>query len=144
MSKLDKKLDYSNFSDVELTALKAISINNSNNDGVEPLFPELSQVFNALITQVEDAPAEMAQSVWRLAEELNVIARYLLSGSPTLPEGDPETIAQMFSNDEMIKHLLTTGIINYLVINFNALQSTAFEHSLKSVGVMGGGGNVLQ
>ena len=129
---MDKPLDYSRFSEMEINVLKAITTNNANRADIEPLFPALEHALKALIGQIEQADDVFLVELLQLSKEVNLINKYLLKALPKTPK-EPDIIAQM-DNDEVIQLLLIHGIINNLVKQLNTVRDSAFNRALEATG----------
>ncbi len=128
---MSDKLDYSNFSEMEMNVLKAIATNHASKADIEPLFPSFERALTALGVQIEQADDVFMSELLQLSKEIAVMNKYLLKLSPPLPSKDPEIIAKMMSNDEVIQSLLKQGMINYLVGQLGELGDKALNRVLE-------------
>ena len=128
---MSDKLDYSNFSEMEMNVLKAIATNHASKADIEPLFPAFERALTALGVQIEQADDVFISELLQLSKEIAVMNKYLLKLSPPLPSKDPEIIAKMMSNDEIIQSLLKQGMINYFVGQLGELGDKALNRALE-------------
>lgn len=118
---MNKELDYSKLSAVEVNAISTVHENLINHTDNSP-YPYFSAVIGALSELFIGYPAERAGALKIFYDELTVISRHLLSLSPRLPSLDPNELVNLVTNDALIDGILKMGMINTLVKDLQAIQ----------------------
>ncbi|MDY4594906.1 MAG: hypothetical protein SO424_07680 [[Pasteurella] aerogenes] len=118
---MNKELDYSKLSAVELKAISIAYENLLQHTNNSP-YPYFSAVMETLSEQFISYPAEKAGALKIFYDELTTISRHLLALAPTPPSLDPNELANLVSNDELIDGMLKTGLVTTLVSDLQAIQ----------------------
>ncbi|MDD7568734.1 MAG: hypothetical protein PUJ68_02375 [[Actinobacillus] rossii] len=118
---MNEELDYSKLNVVELKAISIAYENMIHHTDNSP-YPYFSATMGALGEQFIDYPAENAGSLKIFYDELTTICRHLLDLSPIPPSLDPNELANLISNDELIDRMLKTGMIYTLVKDLQSIQ----------------------
>lgn len=118
---MNEELDYSKLNAVELKAISIAYENLLRHTNNSP-YPYFSAVMETLGEQFISYPAEKAGVLKIFYDELTTISRHLLDLSPVPPCLDPNELANLISNDELIDRMLKTGVIHTLVKDLQSIQ----------------------
>lgn len=141
MSKLDKKMDYSDLSPAQLTAL-AIHYENSLMNTNKPTYPFFEAVLNTLGEELEEIAEMKSESSMKLLSEIFAISSSLTHLLPALPEyQNVDGVADKLT-EEKVKNLLVHSIAGtFMVQQLNFL----FERiSLRITALQKGAVNIEQ
>lgn len=118
---MNEELDYSKLNAVELKAI-SIAYENMIHHTDKSMYPYFSVVMEMLSEQFISYPTEKVRALKNFYDELTTICRHLLDLSPVPPSLDPNELANLISNDELIDRMLKTGMIHTLVKDLQSIQ----------------------
>jgi hypothetical protein len=123
---LNQKMDYSKLNAVELNAISNSYQNMGKREGevFNSSFPYITEGILVLAEQLTNYPAEYIDGLKIIHDELLTINKHLSQMAPVPLHSDPDKVAKMLTNDELIDGLLKNCVVNSLVSAFSYFQKT--------------------